>query len=469
MSSVILASGMTRSFSSWGEFEYNLFPLAVAAPCAAAVIARTQTSASWCGAKLGHLAGNGSGLLHSGLCEASCLSSFNSQFHCTAMLGCFGKVGGLVSARQRLEGAVALMAGMSGGFWEGADSEKFGSRKDPPEKESSVLRNLIQEIQPLDVNLIGKDTSSDSTDAMKRTISGMLGLLPSDQFQVTVQASREPLRRLLVSSMMTGYTLRNAEYRLCLQRILELTEKDLKGRVQGTASYYQEAQDFEGGNTVESAVYADKKKSDCDGNNICLEDPVRELTTMEAPIGDANIPEEIGPLTPEAEGYIRYLQSRLSSVSKELDDHKLSNAGLQMQNFVGEEKNDLLDYLRSLEPDKVVELSQPTSSEVEDVIQQVIEKLLGKLSLKLHSKASEFGNGTSTVKSSWEQEGGPELVGNPPLQFQSTIEVTRDYLARFLFWCMLLGHYMRGLEYRLQLSHTLSLSGDIGFDVAEGK
>eukprot|EP00249_Psilotum_nudum_P011383 c23139_g1_i3 orf=354-1409(-) len=316
MSSVILASGMTRSFSSWGEFEYNLFPLAVAAPCAAAVIARTQTSASWCGAKLGHLAGNGSGLLHSGLCEASCLSSFNSQFHCTAMLGCFGKVGGLVSARQRLEGAVALMAGMSGGFWEGADSEKFGPRKGTSKKESSVLLNLIQEIQPLDVSLVSKDTSSDSTDAMKRTISGMLGLLPSDQFQVTVQASHEPLRRLLVSSMMTGYTLRNAEYRLCLQRSLELTEEDLKQTGQDTEFYHQEIEDAEGANAMELAVSADQKKSDCDGNNVRFEDPRSDPMTMEAPHRDVNIPEEIGPLTPQAEGYIRYLQSRLSSVSK---------------------------------------------------------------------------------------------------------------------------------------------------------
>lgn len=29
------------------------------------------------------------------------------------------------------------------------------------------------------------------------------------------------------------------------------------------------------------------------------------------------------------------------------------NAALQMQQFVGEEKNDLLDYLRSLQPEKV--------------------------------------------------------------------------------------------------------------------
>ena len=71
-------------------------------------------------------------------------------------------------------------------------------------QEPSLLLSLIQQIQPLDTSQISKEASSNSRDAMKRTISGMLGLLPSDQFRVTVETSREPLAKLLVSSMMTG-------------------------------------------------------------------------------------------------------------------------------------------------------------------------------------------------------------------------------------------------------------------------
>ncbi len=37
----------------------------------------------------------------------------------------------------------------------------------------------------------------------------------------------------------------------------------------------------------------------------------------------------------------------------ELHDLRRKNSTLQMQQFVGEEKNDLLDYLRSLTPEKV--------------------------------------------------------------------------------------------------------------------
>ncbi|KAG4211762.1 hypothetical protein ERO13_A02G121701v2 [Gossypium hirsutum] len=55
-----------------------------------------------------------------------------------------------------------------------------------------------------------------------------------------------------------------------------------------------------------------------------------------------------------------------------------------------------------------------------------------------------------------------ELVENTSLQSQPFISLTRDYLARLLFWCMLLGHYLRGLEYRLELMELLLLTTSPG-------
>nr|CAB3504876.1 unnamed protein product [Digitaria exilis] len=69
----------------------------------------------------------------------------------------------------------------------------------------SMLWNLIQDIEPLDLSVIQKDVAPETVDAMKRTISGMLGLLPSDQFRVVVEALWNPFFKLLVSSIMTGY------------------------------------------------------------------------------------------------------------------------------------------------------------------------------------------------------------------------------------------------------------------------
>lgn len=42
-----------------------------------------------------------------------------------------------------------------------------------------------------------------------------------------------------------------------------------------------------------------------------------------------------------------------SALFKELCEVKRKSSAIQMQQFVGEEKNDLLDYLRSLQPEKV--------------------------------------------------------------------------------------------------------------------
>lgn len=70
--------------------------------------------------------------------------------------------------------------------------------------QKSLLLELIHEIEPLDVSHIQKDVPPTTVDAMKRTISSMLGLLPSDQFQVVIEALWEPLSKLLVSSIVTG-------------------------------------------------------------------------------------------------------------------------------------------------------------------------------------------------------------------------------------------------------------------------
>jgi hypothetical protein len=64
---------------------------------------------------------------------------------------------------------------------------------------------LIKDIEPLDLSIIQKDVPSETVDAMKRTVSGMLGLLPSDQFHVVIESLWNPFFKLLASSIMTGY------------------------------------------------------------------------------------------------------------------------------------------------------------------------------------------------------------------------------------------------------------------------
>ncbi|XP_058769499.1 uncharacterized protein LOC131643325 [Vicia villosa] len=310
----------------------------------------------------------------------------------------------------------------------------------------SALSELIHEIEPLDVSYIQKDVPLTTADAMKRTISGMLGLLPSDQFNVVVEALWEPLSKLLISSMMTGYTLRNAEYRLCLEKTLDTCERDLEKPK--TESTKFDLQDF-----LRDSVNIDFGRK----NNLS--------SKVEKSHEDVDI-EDLGKLSAEAQEFISSLQSRLSSMKKELREVKRKSAALQMQQFVGEEKNDLLDYLRSLQPEQVAQLSEFTSPELRDIILSVVHGLLATLSPKMHSKPSTTSENATVGTANEGSEDCAEVVENSSLQFQPFISLTRDYLARLLFWCMLLGHYLRGLEYRMDLTELLSLTNDGENDVS---
>ncbi|CAN6292727.1 unnamed protein product [Urochloa humidicola] len=311
----------------------------------------------------------------------------------------------------------------------------------------SMLWNLIQDIEPLDLSVIQKDVAPETVDAMKRTISGMLGLLPSDQFRVVVEALWNPFFKLLVSSIMTGYTLRNAEYRLSFERNLELSEEDAE--------------------CPKSDISEDNHHNINLGRPVTIfrlseEDMPQDPGKSDEEPSYENMGEELGNLTPQAEEYIIQMQSRLDAMKKELHDLRRKNSALQMQQFVGEEKNDLLDYLRSLTPEKVAELSESTCPGVEEAIHSVVHGLLATLSPKIHSKAPPPLGNTTGGALNLGGDDCAELVENASLPFQPLISVPRDYLARLLFWCMLLGHYIRGLEYRLELSQLLRISSDVG-------
>lgn len=300
----------------------------------------------------------------------------------------------------------------------------------------------------MDVSGIQKDVPATTADAMKRTISGMLGLLPSDQFHVVIEALWEPLSKLLVSSMMTGYTLRNVEYRLCLERNFDTFEEGDAEKLKAESTKV----DLQG-------LTHDSVNAIDFGRNKNLSSKIEKLQE------DLDV-QDLGEISAEAQQYIFNLQSRLSSMKKELHEVKRKSAALQMQQFVGEERNDLLDYLRSLQPEQVAQLSEFTSPELKDTILSVVHGLLATLSPKMHSKPSATSENTTVGATNVGSEDCAEVVENSALQFQPVISLTRDYLARLLFWCMLLGHYLRGLECRLELTELLSLTSDAENDAS---
>ena len=77
-------------------------------------------------------------------------------------------------------------------------------------------------MEPLDLSVVQRDVPPETVDAMKRTVSGMLGLLPSDQFRVVVEALWDPFFKLVISSIMTGYAFSSECLRVFVSACVDL-------------------------------------------------------------------------------------------------------------------------------------------------------------------------------------------------------------------------------------------------------
>ncbi|KAK8592938.1 hypothetical protein V6N13_043436 [Hibiscus sabdariffa] len=243
-----------------------------------------------------------------------------------------------------------------------------------------VISNMLKNIEPLDNSVVSNGVSDSAKESMKRTISTMLGILPSDQFSISVSISRPPLHRLLFSSIITGYTLWNAEYRVSLMRNLERT-----------APVEETAKETEGAVSRRQGELLEERASGSDG--------LREFESIR--------PRIFGDLSPEALKYIGTLQAELS------------------------------------ETEEITELSRPSSAQMEEIIHELVQNLLQRLFKNELMRDSGIVNKVNHQDTSDENPG--------------SVGITRDYLAKLLFWCMLLGHHLRGLENRLHLSCVVGL------------
>lgn len=57
------------------------------------------------------------------------------------------------------------------------------------------------------------------TEAMRTTVTNLLGTLPPQFFSVTISANVEDLAQIMYSMLMTGYMYRNAQYRIDLEHV----------------------------------------------------------------------------------------------------------------------------------------------------------------------------------------------------------------------------------------------------------
>lgn len=102
----------------------------------------------------------------------------------------------------------------------GNTSDFFDDKRDS----SNTLLQYVQSMSPETIAQLSRPVSSEVMQAMEHNIIGLLGGLPSQNFDITVTTNRENLGRLLASAMMSGYFLRGAEQRLSFEESLIATE-----------------------------------------------------------------------------------------------------------------------------------------------------------------------------------------------------------------------------------------------------
>ncbi|NEP02880.1 MAG: DUF760 domain-containing protein [Symploca sp. SIO2E9] len=92
------------------------------------------------------------------------------------------------------------------------------------ESDKNLLWQYVQSMNQETIAHLSQPTSQEVFQVMERNIIGLLGNLPSEHFDTTINTSREHLGRLLVSAMVSGYFLRNAEQRMFFEKSLQATQ-----------------------------------------------------------------------------------------------------------------------------------------------------------------------------------------------------------------------------------------------------
>ncbi len=90
---------------------------------------------------------------------------------------------------------------------------------EPEEQEINTLMQYLQRQNPEVLTRVAQSASSEIKQIITQNVQGLVGVLPSEDFNVQITTDRENLTHLLASAMMTGYFLGQMEQR----RNLEVT------------------------------------------------------------------------------------------------------------------------------------------------------------------------------------------------------------------------------------------------------
>ncbi len=85
------------------------------------------------------------------------------------------------------------------------------------EAEVNMLLNYLQHQSPEVLARVAKSASPEIKQIISQNVQGLVGMLPSENFNIQITTDRDNLAGLLASAMMTGYFLRQMEQRMQLE------------------------------------------------------------------------------------------------------------------------------------------------------------------------------------------------------------------------------------------------------------
>ncbi|KAG7020719.1 hypothetical protein SDJN02_17406, partial [Cucurbita argyrosperma subsp. argyrosperma] len=250
------------------------------------------------------------------------------------------------------------------------------SKGDTPDA-SSADSNPPNGTSPEFMELFVQRAPQQVVDAMRQTVTNMIGTLPPQFFAVTVTTVAENLAQLMYSVMMTGYMFKNAQNRLELQQSLE-------------------------------QVALPEPKDEKDGSNYAA-GTQKNVTGEVIRWNNVSGPERI-----DAKRYIELLEAEIEELNRQVDRKSASG------------QNELLEYLKTLEPQNLKELTSSAGEDAVVAMNTFIKRLLA--------------------------------VSDPSQMKTSVSETTAPELAKLLYWLMVVGYSIRNIEVRFDMERILGSS-----------
>ncbi|CAO2817544.1 unnamed protein product [Amaranthus hypochondriacus] len=258
------------------------------------------------------------------------------------------------------------------------DSTNGETNKSPngstPKNRKDILLEYVKNVQPEIMDLFVKRASPQVVDAMRQTVTNMIGSLPPQFFAVTVTTVAENLAQLMYSVMMTGYMFRNAQFRLELQQSLEQVSLPEPQENKDRSDYAPGTQKKVSGEVIR-------------WNNVS------------------------GPEKIDAVKYIELLEAEVEELNRQVA-RKSANG-----------QNELLEYMKSLEPQNLKDLTSTAGEDVILAMNTFIKRLLA--------------------------------VSDPAQMKTSVSETSATELGKLLYWLMVVGYGIRNIEVRFDMERVL--------------